>query len=279
MLPACGTQPYAPRPWLGFIRTTTTSFSYAPFRDGRRVHVYVPPGYTHGTARYPVLYMHDGQFLMGPSSRWNLDEMCQWLIDRRDVPPLIVVAIDNGGGRRTLEYTPFEDLAYPPGTTGGGELYLRAIRDTLKPEIDRRFRTLPDAAHTYMAGFSLGGLLSVYAGYTYSATWSRVLALSPTYDWDGHRMIAYAGGRTVWPNARFYQDMGTIEAGGVTDVNHNGVDDYLEDLRAMAAVARRQGFTSTSFRSVEASGDIHRAVDWAKRLPNALRFVLRDPAP
>ena len=57
----------------------------------RRVSIYLPPGYDESTARYPVLYLQDGQNLFDPARAfvpgqdWGLDETAETLIrSRRD---------------------------------------------------------------------------------------------------------------------------------------------------------------------------------------------------
>src|SRR5438477_4472809 len=126
------------------------SFQYAPFLEGRRIWVYLPPDYSRdSTRRYPVLYMHDGQNLFDQrtsfAGEWQVDETCERLIAAGEVAPLIVVGIENGGTSRMTEYTPWPDGNHGGG---GGAAYLAAVRDSLKPEVDRRYRTLPDRAHT-----------------------------------------------------------------------------------------------------------------------------------
>src|SRR5690606_13425486 len=76
----------------------------------------------------------------------------------------IVVAISNTGAERTNEYSPFLDSAHGGGK---GELYLRFIVETLKPMIDRDFRTHPGRSETGIAGSSMGGLISLYAFFRY----------------------------------------------------------------------------------------------------------------
>ena len=49
-----------------------------------------------------------------------------------------------------------------------------------KPLIDQNFRTLPDRAHTFIGGSSMGGLMSLYALLQYNDTYSRAAALSPS---------------------------------------------------------------------------------------------------
>ena len=149
-----------------------------------------------------------------------------------------MVAIETGGRRRT---------DYLPGSLdprGGGDLYLRAIRDTLKPEIDRRYRTLRDSRNTAVTGMSLGGLISAYAGYAYDSTFGKFGAFSPSYGLTvpGFESYAAARGRPRFL-FRFYQDTGYP------------YDNWIGD---MEEVARRQGFVlGIDFMSVTALGGEH----------------------
>ena len=72
----------------------------------RRITVWLPP---HAPARraslYPVLYLNDGQNLFDPArafagNTWRVAETAGRLIDRRRIPPLIVVGIDHGVAHR-----------------------------------------------------------------------------------------------------------------------------------------------------------------------------------
>ncbi len=60
--------------------------------------------------------------------------------------------------------------------------------EELKPVIDERFRTLPDASNTGIAGSSLGGLVSLHAGLTRPDAFGRIAAMSPSI-WWGNRAI------------------------------------------------------------------------------------------
>lgn len=263
------------------VTGNVTTFTYAPFLGGRRVWVYLPPGYdADGPERYPVLYMHDGQNLFDQSTsfagEWRVDEACQAFINGGEIEPIIVVGIDNGPARIT-EYTPFSS----GGSGGGGDAYLRAVRDVLMPEIARRYRVQVGPRNTFMSGSSLGGLISAYAGYTFADTWGRVAPVSPSYWWAGARMLTYAA-QTGRPAAldRLYQDMGTIETGGTQDGNGNGVDDNIDLLRGMRDIALAQGFVlGDSLLSVEAAGHTHSEFYWAQRFPNLLRSLIDPPTP
>lgn len=253
------------------------SFQYAPFLNGRRCWVYLPPDYFTSSNTYPVLYMHDGQNLFDPATsfagEWKVDETCESLIASGQIPPIIVVGIENNGTTRCAEYTPYSTSNLSCG--GGADAYLTAIRDILIPEVNNRYRTRTGPDHTFMAGSSLGGVLSTYAGYAYAETFGRVASLSPSY-WAQTPLYTFIT-TTGRPSCltHFYQDMGTIETGSITDANHNGIDDYIETLRQMKTIALSQGFIEgVDFMSVEAAGQQHNEFYWSQRFPSVLRFLI-----
>lgn len=242
-----------------------TTFTYSPFLGGRRVWIYLPPGYADSDDAYPVLYMHDGQNLFDEQTsfagEWRVDEACEALIASGDIEPIIVVGIDNGPSR-CGEYTPWRDNGV--GCGGQGDAYLTAIRDALMPEIARRFRV--EAGEAYMAGSSLGGLISAYAGYAFD-DWSRVAAVSPSYWFNGAEIVGFAqqSGRPT-SLERFYQDFGTGEGS-------------LTPFTQMRSVALSQGFAEgDDFLSVVAPGHTHSETYWAQRLPDILRYLIDPPA-
>ena len=242
-----------------------TTFTHGPFLGGRRVWVYRPPGYADSDAAYPVLYMHDGQNLFDTrtsfAGEWRVDEACEALIAAGEIEPSIVVGIDNGPNR-CGEYTPWRDNGI--GCGGQGDAYLAAVRDVLMPEIARRYRVQPGEA--YMAGSSLGGLISAYAGFEFGA-WSRVAAVSPSYWFNGSAMVAYTlvAERPATLD-RFYHDFGTNE-GSITPFNQ------------MRGLVENLGFTvGDDYMSVIAAGHTHSETFWAQRLPDILRFLIDLPA-
>jgi len=140
-------------------------FRSAALGTTRRVSVYLPPGYDDSAARYPALYLQDGQNLFDPGRAfvpgqdWGLDETAEALIAGGEIAPVILVGIDHGGADRIDEYTPSRD----PRRRVGGRLpaYRRMLVDELKPWIDARYRTRPEAAATGIGGSSLGGLAAL----------------------------------------------------------------------------------------------------------------------
>jgi predicted alpha/beta superfamily hydrolase len=143
----------------------------------RRVWIYLPQGYAQSSARYPVLYMHDGQNLFDDATafagEWGVDEALDSAKKK-----CIVVGIDNGGGKRMNEYNPYDHEKFGKGEGG---LYLQFLVNTLKPYIDKHFRTKKDPANTIIAGSSMGGLISMYAVLKYPKVFGKAGVFSPAF--------------------------------------------------------------------------------------------------
>jgi len=151
---------------------------YMPQLDRkRRVWIYLPKNYFTSKARYQVLYMHDGQNLFDDATsfagEWGVDEA----IDSAR-KQCIVVGIDNGGTKRMNEYNPYSHEKFGAGE---GEDYVDFIAKTLKPYIDKKFRTKGDAAKTTIAGSSMGGLISMYAVMKYPKIFGKAGVFSPAF--------------------------------------------------------------------------------------------------
>jgi|GEM_PF-695868 len=246
--------------------------SIPEFLEGRNLWVYLPPNYEKDSGRrYPVLYLQDGQNLFDEAAsfagEWQVDETCERMIKSGELPPFIVVGIENDGANRVAEYTPWKDMKEGGGK---GSRYLKAVQDTLIPAINTRYRTLTGPANTFIGGSSLGGLISAYAGYSRPDIWGGVLAVSPTYWWDNNHFARWAETRKKPSLLFFYQDMGTEEDG--SDPGRTG---FIQMLRSVKTMALKQGFREgKDFFSVESPGDGHNEKFWAKRLPAMLKMTI-----
>ncbi len=114
----------------------------------RDILVYLPPSYNRSQRRYPVIYMHDGQNLFDKATsfgeEWEVDQTLEAASE--EGLEAIVVGIPNMGKDRLNEYSPWHDRRHKQG--GRGEAYLQFIIHTLKPIIDRDFRTMPGREST-----------------------------------------------------------------------------------------------------------------------------------
>jgi predicted alpha/beta superfamily hydrolase len=234
----------------------------------RRVWVYLPPQYAQEPERrFPVLYMQDGQnvfdgataFLAG--KEWEVDETVERLSREGRIQPLIVVAVDNGGPRRALEYAPTRDGGAKDG--GGADLYRRLLLEELKPWVDRSYRTLPGPEHTGIAGSSLGAIAALYLGLEHPDVFGRIGALSTSVWWDDRWVLRFVGALPSRPETRIWTDIGTAEG-------HDAVPDARALRDALVGKGWREGF---DLRYVEAEGAVHNETAWARRMPEVLAFL------
>lgn len=163
----------------------------------RNVDVWLPQGYRKGK-KHAVLYMHDGQMLFDSSTTWNkqewgVDETLSRLMRQNTIRDVIVVAIWSTN-RRHSEYFPQkplellsvkdrESLLGALVDTPRSDNYLRFIVNELKPFIDSAFSTHSGQKQTFIAGSSMGGLISLYALCEYPEVFNGAACLST--HWPG----------------------------------------------------------------------------------------------
>jgi hypothetical protein len=121
--------------------------------------------------------------------------------------------------------------------------------------------------------------MSLYAAYAHPEVFGLIGGLSPSIWWNDEELLSYAAGQPK-PISKVYMDMGTIESGAMVDEDENGVDDHIDDLRAMRDVMVGQGFSlGDDLMVVEDEGGVHNEWYWAQRLPGALQFLFPPPPP
>jgi predicted alpha/beta superfamily hydrolase len=256
-------------------------------------------------ATYPVVYMHDGQNLWAVlpqiafAGTWNVDTafdaasntgtcsssgVIGWgaqplggaavtcigdtdcpSLECRTFPEAIVIGIANDANR-VYEYTPTVDPTQTSlGPAGGADMYLQMLIDELKPAIDGMLRTRPDVASTAMAGSSLGGLVTAYAGVTHPDVYGLVAELSPSTWWDNDVIVTDVEGTMPAPMRPtiVYVDSG------------QGTVDDESDTDELAAQYLALGYVSnTNFRHVIQPGAQHNETYWAERFPGAMQLIL-----
>ena len=220
--------------------------------------------------------MNDGQNLFDAATsfagEWYADETMEELAD--EGIEAIIVGVPNMGDRRFHEYIPFPE---PSLQDVQGDAYVAFIADTLKPVIDRDFRTLPDPASTGIAGSSLGGLISLYAMFRRPQTFGLAGVFSPALRW-GRRGIFPFVQRAPFAQGRIYMDVGTAEGVGLVDGGSSQqtfAQQYMNQVRKMDLLLLKKGYRDgQDLLYVEEEGGIHHESAWARRLPAALRFLL-----
>ena len=277
----------------GQVTVLAQRFHSTALNDDRTIRAYLPPSYGENTrARYPVVYMHDGQNLFDPALafggvEWRVDEAFDAAGESgrcRDgasctndgacggggggvcatTREAIVIGIDNAPDR-IWELTPTVDSSVGDG--GGADTYLRMITTELKPMVDGMLRTAPGPADTAIVGSSLGGLVSAYAGVREPDVFGLVGALSPSTWWDDTVIIddvAASAGATPRP-LRVYVDSGDSGPSRDDVTNTTALAQAYDDL----------GYTpGVDLEHVVQAGASHNETYWAQRFPGAMAFLL-----
>ena len=162
------------------VHIVDSSFYIPQLDRHRRIWIYLPASYRGSKKKYPVLYMHDGQNVFDEATsaygEWGVDEALDSL--GKQHKETIVVAIDNGAEKRLNEYSPYDMDKYGKGE---GDAYVDFLVQTLKPYIDKHYRTLKDEKNTFIAGSSMGGLISFYAILKYPKVFGGAGVFSPAF--------------------------------------------------------------------------------------------------
>lgn len=247
------------------IRVTNIQIPGMETKKPRRLYVYLPKDYETSERRYPVLYMFDGHNVFYNShatygKSWGMKEYLE-----RTKLPLILVAVECNpeGHRRLNEYAPW-DLNIPKlGTLEGlGKQTMEWFVNSLKPEIDRDYRTLPDRDHTMIAGSSMGGLMALYAATAWNGIFSRAAALSPSLWAGGQELKALIRGTAFEKRTLIYLDMGTAE-----------VREKRRPLTALFRTAEALTKSGADAAARVVPDAEHNEAAWEKRIPVFMEYL------
>lgn len=238
------------------------SFNSSSLGRSGRFFVYLPPGYHQDRGkRYPVLYLQDGQNLLGRRG-WNVTSAVERETRAGRARQAIIVGVDHAGAGRIREYSASRDTQVGDG--GGARRYLGFVTSELKPWVDRHFRTLSDRKNTAIGGSSMGGLLSLYAGFSRPDVFGRVMALSPSLWWNQRELNRQVASRGVPRGLRVYLDSGGAGPSA----------DGKRDTNAMRDLLHAKGlrFGRELWHWYEASHP-HSEAAWRARFPRAFRSL------
>lgn len=179
----------------------------------RTAYVYLPAGYGESGERYPVLYMFDGHNLFTDAEAtygkcWGLEEY----LDRTGTPIIIAAAeCNHEGDMRLSEYSPVSFDFHGRHIVGRGKKYMDWLVFDFKDWVDGNFFTLPDREHTFIAGSSMGGLMTLYALAKYGRFFSRGAALSPSLWVENGNVLSFLKNASFRRDTVLFTDYGTKE--------------------------------------------------------------------
>lgn len=286
----CRAAESAPAPALELLPQQDARFiSIAPVDDGGKtsgrhaITICLPNGYDASVRRYPVVYVLDGETAF-QNRRLDLSQTMAFelahdqLVHDKLIQPVIFVAIansmdGNGGllpGNRARDYLPMRPVKESGGfDQAKADAYYEFIAKTIKPFIDKSFRTRPEAAATCIAGMSYGGVGAFWMTWSHPETFGLGLCQTPSFwaikDYLATQVDKHQG---PLPAARFWLDAGSQE-----------IDQWLGALDAytrMLALGYRAN-VDVAFQTGHAQ--VHAPFDAAQRLRSALYFLFRDTPP
>lgn len=269
----------------------------------RTVDIWVPENYS-SDKKYSVIYMHDGGSLFGKNtdkkgwgSKWKADEVATKLLNENKVKEFIIVGIYNTGKTRWNEYFPSKSINYLDKNLKDSlffqneskhnyadliaDNYLKFIVKELKPYIDNTFSVYKNANYTYIAGSSMGGLISMYAIFEYPNVFSRAACISTHWmgvapNKDGvydkrvpFSIFDYMKDHVPNPNNhRLWFDYGN--AAGDLDSYYVEYGVYVD------SIFDKKGYDSKNFKNILFRGEKHSGKSWNKRLDQIFEFLLKE---
>ena len=185
---------------------------------------------------------------------WGMTSYMNWTKKQ-----LIIVAVEcnHEGDGRLQEYSPFNFANATIGRAiGKGKIYMDWMVNTLKPEIDASYRTIPDREHTIICGSSMGGLMALYGATTYNHVFQRAACLSPSVWISPGKVVELIAKAEIKNDTCIYMDYVSVEI-----YNHAANAEALISVAHLLLTKR----VNLAFRIVP--GGTHCEASWEKQIP------------
>jgi predicted alpha/beta superfamily hydrolase len=245
------------------IEIIDESFIIPQLNRSRRISALLPHDYYENKQKtYSVLYLHDGQNLFddyAPYGNWGVDKTLTRMA-AKGMKDTIIIAIDHGGELRIKELIPFKTHKFK---NVEGNQYIEFMMDTLMPMINNRYRINHDRACTGIGGSSLGGLISLYAGFKYPQVFGKLMIFSPSL---------WITGDIYLQALNFPNDIPLdiyLYAGGLESETH------LENVTKLAEVlsGKQAMHHHLNLKFVTNPHGRHQEVYWGEQFPQAVEFL------
>ncbi|MEN3324394.1 alpha/beta hydrolase-fold protein [Mariniflexile soesokkakense] len=243
------------------VHVLAEHFKIPQLNRKRKISVYLPPNYETSNKKYPVLYMHDGQNVFDLATsyagEWEVDETLNKLSEEKGLN-LIVVATNHGNEKRISEYSPWHNPKYGEAE---GDAYLEFIVNTLKPKIDKIFRTKKSVKNTAIMGSSMGGLISHYAGLKYPKVFSKVGVFSPSF-WYSDESFLYTEKHANLKHVKMYYLVGGKEG-----------EEMVENVEKMGNIMKMNKFPKNNICTKIVPNGTHSESFWKSEFENAILWL------
>ena len=224
------------------------------------IYVYLPTDYDrNATARYPVLYVLDGQ--------WDFKLLMSiqgGLLYDRFVPQVMIVGVTYSGPNpdynalRAADYTTAA-VRTTPGS-GGAPRFLAFLRNELIPFVEANYRA--DPARRALMGSSFGGLFTLYALFSDPTLFAGYVAGSPSVNFADRAAFAqeaaFAATHRELP-VRLFIAVGELEP-------------LAGPVRAFADAVRGRGYAGLTLETRVIEGERHSG-NKPEAFNRGLRFI------
>lgn len=169
--------PFKPN-FLPQIHLISEEFEMPQLNKKRKIWALLPHDYDESSESYPVLYLQDAQNLFNEQAQfgnWEIDKKLA-VMSEYNIGKIIVIAVEHAEKDRIKEYNVGKTIL----GAGQGKKYIRFITDTLKPFVDKKFRTKSEREYTGIGGSSMGGLVSIFSGLMYPEVYGKLMIFSPS---------------------------------------------------------------------------------------------------
>lgn len=205
---------------------TLNGIGFDDYPDAR-IRIWLPAEYAEGARAFPVLYMLDGQYSFEADSDGNnfgTDRRMAQLVAAGIIQPHLIVAIDNLGRDRFLQYMPESiyqeaqgdlregidrELARHDGRPLRSNALLGFLTTKLKPFVDENYRTRPGRLHTAIFGASMAGVMAGAIFVEAQQVFGRGACMSPNWPIYDNRFINYQQLLSIWPT--YFGNLGVPE--------------------------------------------------------------------
>jgi predicted alpha/beta superfamily hydrolase len=232
----------------------------------KTIWLYLPGDYFTSAKSYPVIYMHDGQWIFESnpnySQEMHVDEMMREM-EHNGFEGAIVVGIESDENTRADEFSLYYNSTLMAG--GKGQAYLDFLVQTLKPRIDSAYRTKSDRLNTYVMGASLGGLATFYALTEYPDVFGKATLFSAALHFNRDSVFSKAIRHEIRSDARIFAVVGEGE--------FNEMVNFPDDNQILFDILRgKKDFVENLRLEIHEDGE-HRIWFWEREFPDAIDFL------
>jgi uncharacterized protein len=234
-----------------------------------QIDVSFPLGYQVGSEDYPVVYLLDGNSMFPV-----VDNNLKGLQLGAEIPGIILVAIGyelenemEAFILRTRDLVPTFDAVWteemrnapaPNGlpeniSPGGADEFLNFINNELKPVINARYRV--DASDQTLAGYSFGGLFSLFTLFNHPDSFDRYVIGSPSIWW--HEQVSFDYEEQY---AQTHSDLAKtvfISSGGLEEPPGSEAFAMVSNAREMERRLRARGYPNLQLEYLIFDGETH----------------------